>query len=179
MIWKERLVMLQKNGIVSKKKSIKIDWAIKQEKFIQSERIELVFIDTDLAINFLQNYNTKICKKAKQILKDIFKTKPSVKLTVFNHAELYRGAFLSSNVAKNLRIVEEFVKKFQIVPFSKADSIIYAQIYAELKNSGKFIRDLDEMIASIVIREGETLYTRNVKHYEKIPSLKFINWENI
>lgn len=102
-----------------------------------------------------------------------------MKLTVFNHAELYRGVFLSSNVAKNLRIVEEFVKKFEIVPFSKADSIIYAKIYAELKKSGGFIGDLDEMIASIVIREDETLYTRNMKHYEKIPSLKFINWEKI
>jgi predicted nucleic acid-binding protein len=109
----------------------------------------------------------------------MFKTQPTVKLTVFNHAELYRGAFLSSNVAKNLRIIEEFVKKLEIVPFSTDDSIIYAKIYAELKKSGEFIGDLDEMIASIVIREDETLYTRNVKHYEKIPSLKFVNWEEI
>ena len=139
----------------------------------------MVFIDTDLAINFLRKSNKSLSKKAKLILSDVFATNNKVKMTVFNLAELYRGAYVSSNVAKNLRIVKEFTSRFEIVPFTVEDAIVYSKIYAELKISGKPAGDFDELIASIIIREKDTLYTRNVKHYINIPSISVKNWEDL
>ena len=89
----------------------------------------MVFIDTDLVINFLRKSNKSISKKAKMILPDIFASNNKVKMTVFNLAELYRGAYVSSNVAKNIRIVEDFTSRFEIIPFTAEDTIIYSKIY--------------------------------------------------
>ena len=82
-----------------------------------------------------------------------------------------------SNVAKNLPIVEDFTSRFKVIPFTSEDAIIYSKIYAELIISGKPVGDFDELIASIVLREKDTLYTRNIKHYENIPSLLVKNLE--
>lgn len=139
----------------------------------------MVFIDTDIAINYLKRSNKSLTKKAKVVLEEIFSTNKEVKITVFNHAELYRGAYISSNVAKNLRIVDEFTGRFKIIPFTLEDAVIYSKIYAELKISGKIISDFDELIASIVIREKDVLFTRNIKHFVNIPSLSIINWAQL
>ena len=107
----------------------------------------------------------------------LFKENSVIKLTIFNFAELYRGAFISSQVAHNLRIIEEFANRFSIVPFLKNDAIIYSKIYAELKQRGEIVGDFDELIASIVISNNDTLYTRNIDHFKRIKLLKFENWE--
>jgi predicted nucleic acid-binding protein len=56
---------------------------------------------------------------------------------------------------------------------------IYAKISSDLRKKGEIIGDYDELIASIIIHHKETLITRNVRHYERIPKLAFQNWEKL
>ena len=137
----------------------------------------MVFIDTDLAVCFLSSKKSTLNERAKTIMDQLFKENSVIKLTIFNFAELYRGAFISSQVAHNLRIIEEFANRFSIVPFLKNDAIIYSKIYAELKQRGEIVGDFNELIASIVISNNDTLYTRNIDHFKRIKLLKFENWE--
>ncbi len=137
----------------------------------------MVFIDTDLAVCFLSSKKSTLNERAKTIMDQLFKENSVIKLTIFNFAELYRGAFISSQVPHNLRIIEEFANRFSIVPFLKNDAIIYSKIYAELKQRGEIVGDFDELIASIVISNDDTLYTRNIDHFKRIKLLKFENWE--
>jgi predicted nucleic acid-binding protein len=139
----------------------------------------MVFIDTDLAIGFLSKKKTTINDQAKKIMNQIFQENAIVKLTIFNFAELYRGVYISSQVAHNLRIIVEFTNRFQIIPFLKNEAIIYSMLYAELKQKGEFVGDFDELIASIVISNDDMLYTRNIEHFKRIKLLKFRNWEEM
>ncbi len=138
----------------------------------------MVFVDSDLLIRCLRKNNTNVNKKARDVLKWLFLL-GNVKLTIFNYAELYEGTFWSPNVAKSQRILGNFLKKFELIPFSRSNSMEFAQISAELEMKGEKIGDLDVLIASIVIGQNDVLYTRNLNHFTRIKHLKIIDWESV
>jgi len=51
-----------------------------------------------------------------------------------------------------------------------------ADIYAKTRKSGKPIEDTDILIAAFCIVNNYTLVTNNVKHFEELDDLIFINW---
>ena len=53
---------------------------------------------------------------------------------------------------------------------------IAADLYANLRKSGRTIGDADILIAAIVIKNNGTLISNNTKHYEGIEILKLVNW---
>lgn len=138
----------------------------------------MVFVDSDLLISCLRKKDTEVNIKARDILKWLFSS-GEVRLTIFNYAELYEGTYWSPNVAKSQRILEEFLKRFEIISFSLSNSVEFAQISAELEMKGEKIGDKDGLIASIVIGENDILYTRNIEHFYRIKHLKIINWEKV
>jgi len=139
----------------------------------------MIFIDTDLAINVLSGQKTEKNTKAKKIMKILFEKYDNIYLTIFNKAELIRGAYISSNVAKNLRIIDEFVQRFELVIFDENSLQEYSRIYADLKKKGENIGDFDELIASIVYSHDGILYTHNVDHFQRISLMKIMDWMNL
>ena len=139
----------------------------------------MVFVDSDLLIKCLQPKNNSINKKARNFLTNLFENNSEVKITIYNFAELYRGAYLSKKVAINLGIIDKFLGQFELI-FPTLESVKeYSRISANLKLKGQYIGDLDELIASIVICSSDILYTRNINHFERIPLLELGNWEKI
>ena len=136
----------------------------------------MIFIDTDLAISFLSKVEKPANKQAKDVMKQLFSTHQVLNLTIFNYAELLRGAYLSSNVAYNTRIVQEFTRHFRVINLSEKAVELYSMIYAELKLKGESIGDMDELIASIVIANDGILYTKNLEHFERINLIKLEDW---
>jgi tRNA(fMet)-specific endonuclease VapC len=105
------------------------------------------------------------------------KKKKSLKTTIFNVAELYSGVYRSTNIAREIRILEAFLKSFEVLEFGTEPSIVYGQISADLHKRGNPVGVMDELIASIVIQSNETLITANIKHFKEIPTLKYRNWK--
>jgi tRNA(fMet)-specific endonuclease VapC len=142
----------------------------------------VVFVDSDLLINSLKTLNSKskaanqIRKQAKDILEHLFNMHPVVKTTVYNLVELYSGAFRSKQVAKNVQFIEEFLQQFDIVYPMIKSAKENARLMADLEMRGTPVGFSDLWIGSIVLSEGDVLYTRNVEHFDKIPGLKIINW---
>jgi tRNA(fMet)-specific endonuclease VapC len=129
-------------------------------------------IDTDLIIGYLRNQPNAV-----QTISEFKKEKIALKTTIFNVAELFKGAYLSSNVGKSIRGITDLLKHFEILTYTVEDAHKYGQISASLKKDGQYIGVFDELIASIVIRCEETLITRNLKHYSRIPRLSLQNWD--
>ena len=132
----------------------------------------MVVIDSDLIIKYLR----KKPKYAVEYLNNLFDKEERLKTTIFNYAELLEGAYLTNNVPKNLRYIEDFLAKFEILSFQLPDANLFSQIHAQLLKSGNPVGDMDVLIASIVLNQGETLITRNTKHFSKIPLLKIKDW---
>ena len=90
-------------------------------------------------------------------------------------AELRYGAFKSDYVEDNLKLIDDFVEKVQVLPF--ADSIDeYAQEKVRLKNAGKPIEEFDLLIGCAAKAAGLAMVTHNVKHFSHISGLKIEDW---
>ena len=137
----------------------------------------MVFVDTDLVINYIRRKPKTVVAKAQAMMKELFEQHVEVKVTIFTVGELYEGIFLSRNPARNIRIIEDFLGKLTMVNFSRAAAVEYGRISAELHKIGTPIGNIDELIASIVINAHDTLYTRNMDHFGKIAGLKTVNWD--
>jgi predicted nucleic acid-binding protein len=49
---------------------------------------------------------------------------------------------------------------------------LFGLIYAELRRLGIGIGAIDSLIASVVMENDETLITRNIRHFSRVPGLK-------
>lgn len=92
---------------------------------------------------------------------------------------MYKGAYLSTKVDKNKQIIEDFLKNIEILNLTTKDITEYARISANLSKKGEIIGYFDELIGSMAIARNETLITRNIRHYNRIPNLSLLNWEEI
>ncbi len=90
-------------------------------------------------------------------------------------AELRYGAYKSDFVEDNLKLIDDFVKKVQVLPF--ADSIdVYAKEKVRLKNAGRPIEEFDLLIGCAAKAAGLTMVTHNVKHFSHIEGIEIEDW---
>ncbi|MBI2653947.1 type II toxin-antitoxin system VapC family toxin [Candidatus Woesearchaeota archaeon] len=99
-----------------------------------------------------------------------------IHITVITLCELFKGAYLSPDIEKNLSLVNDLFDYFNILELDDNAARIYGERYSELKKIGKPTQDFDLLIASICISNNEVLITRNKKHFEKIKGLKIEEW---
>lgn len=96
--------------------------------------------------------------------------------TIFNVGELYVGAYSSSSRVKEIPILDDFFKQFQILPFTLEDSYKFGELKAQLLKDGQICGDMDIIIASIVINHGEVIYSNNIDHFKNIQNLNYKDW---
>jgi len=131
-------------------------------------------LDSDILIGYLRDI-----PKCLKVINDFRTNKTIIKTTVFNVAELYQGAYLSSKCEENKKEIKNFLNTLTILNFNRKDAEVYSKISVELRKKGESIGDFDELIGSIAIARAETLITRNIRHYEKIPDINLQNWEEL
>jgi len=87
-------------------------------------------------------------------------------------AEVYEGAFGLSDPDAALAYFREFLSSYTMLPLT--DPIIerFARARAALRQQGQMIPDMDLLIAATAIYHDLTLLTRNIRHFEHIPSLR-------
>jgi predicted nucleic acid-binding protein len=122
-------------------------------------------IDSDILIYFLKG-RQEVVEKLSHIPIDY------LYISRINYTELIYGAYNSSKIDKNLKIIEPFLSSFKILEFTQISSIIFAKEKARLKKNGNIIADMDLMIASIAIANNCTLISNNFKHFERVQNLK-------
>ncbi|WP_284946918.1 type II toxin-antitoxin system VapC family toxin [Acidisoma cladoniae] len=89
--------------------------------------------------------------------------------------ELYFGAYKSRKQAENLARVEAHL--FEVLPFDQQDARQAGELRAALSVSGTPIGPYDVLIAGQALAKGLTLITRNLREFERVPSLLVENWE--
>jgi len=135
----------------------------------------MVVLDTDVLIYYLRDKNDSYSK-----MKNLKKKEESLNTTIFNVAELYKGCYSMKNVAKGLMKVKLLIDALDDIFLFENDSAEeFAKLSSDLKNRGQSIGIMDELIASICIMHQESLYSGNVKHFEKIDDLNIYDWNKI
>ena len=118
----------------------------------------------------------------------VIKRRPIEALEVFNRhtgqmcissitlAELLHGAEKSAKPEHNLRQVEDFVSRLDVLEYGRKAAAQYGDIRADLERKGTPIGVNDLHIAGHARGEGLTLVTNNLREFERIEALRLDNW---
>jgi tRNA(fMet)-specific endonuclease VapC len=87
-------------------------------------------------------------------------------------AEVYDGAYSSSNPHLRLVNVRQFVSRYRVLGIDDAIAERFAQERSTLRRRGELISDLDLFVAVTALVYDLTLLTFNRRHFERVPDLK-------
>lgn len=122
-------------------------------------------IDSDILIYFLKGKQEVVQRLSQIPIDDLY-------ISRINYTELIYGAYNSSKINQNLKVIEPFLNSFKVLEFTKISSLIFAKEKARLKKNGNIIADMDLMIASIAIENDCTLISNNIKHFDRVQNLE-------
>jgi len=91
-------------------------------------------------------------------------------------AELLHGAEKSSRVSENLKVVEDFCSRLDVLPYGIKAAQHYGAIRAVLEKRGQSIGINDLHIAGHARSEGLVLVTNNTSEFSRVPALEVENW---
>lgn len=126
----------------------------------------MVFLDTDVIINFLRNDPKTI-----DLINQLIRKRHELKTTSVNSFELWKGVYRSKKKSAH-HSVEAFLSWIKVMDFNDESSKEAAKIFESLKAKGELIDVLNVIISSIVITNKESLLTHNKKHFSRIKGLK-------
>ena len=91
-------------------------------------------------------------------------------------AEMIHGAEKNARPDHSTRVVEDFISRLEVLPYSDKAAFHYGQIRADLERKGTPIGVNDLHIAGHSRSEGLTLVTNNLKEFERVEGLLLDNW---
>lgn len=118
----------------------------------------------------------------------VVKRRPLAVLEVFNRhagemcisavteAELIHGAEKSQQREHNLRQVEDFTSRLEVLDYGRKAAGHYGDIRADLERKGTPIGVNDLHIAAHARSEGVVLVTNNLREFERVAGLRVENW---
>lgn len=97
-------------------------------------------------------------------------------ISVVTLAELIHGSEKSSIPEKNLRTVEDFCSRLEVLDYGVKAAQHYGTIRSDLEKIGQPIGVNDLHIAAHARSEGLVLVTNNMKEFDRVPGLQLENW---
>ena len=126
-------------------------------------------LDTDTCIYAL--------KQNAAVLGKLFAcSREDIAVSVITEAELRTGAAKSSSSARTLRLIENFLRPLNILPFTSDDAAAYALVRAKLERAGKPIGPLDTLIAAHAVARNLVLVSNNEREFGRVAGLRVENW---
>ncbi len=91
-------------------------------------------------------------------------------------AELFHGAEKSTQVQRNLAVVEDFASRLDVLPYGAKAAQHYGSVRAALERAGTPIGVNDLHIAAHARSEGLTVVTNNRREFDRVPGLLVEDW---
>lgn len=128
-------------------------------------------LDTDVLIDL-----TLAEPESIQFLETVL-TGNDVAMSSVTYAELYAGVIPSTFPDRAQARIEHFIlsSHLEVVPLTPEAARQAGILSGSLKRAGLTTSLLDLFNASIAIVHDYTIVTRNVRHYARVPNLKFVS----
>lgn len=128
-------------------------------------------IDTTFLIDFRKNN-----KNLEPIIEILDEEGIHAVPSIVMHEFLIGG--LGSNNNNEIQIRKDILSRFVILPFDDKSALKSSEIEYNQRRNGNFMGTADIFIASTLLSHNlDTIVTRNVKHFERIPDVKIISWQ--
>lgn len=131
----------------------------------------MYLLDTNACVRLLNGRSPQLIERMRQ------HQPAEIVLCSVVKAELIHGAYRSSRVADNLRLLERFFAPFASLPFDDHCADAYGRIRSDLERAGTPIGPNDLMIAAVAVIHELTLVTANTREFGRVIGLAFENWE--
>ncbi|MFT5520270.1 MAG: tRNA(fMet)-specific endonuclease VapC [Enterobacterales bacterium] len=126
-------------------------------------------LDTNIVIYTIKN-------KPEQVRKAFIAHYDQMCISTITLMELVSGAEKSSNPDRNLRELEGFAARLEVLDYDTLAATHTGQLRAELAKQGKPIGPYDQMIAGHARSLGLITVTNNLKEFDRVPGLRIENW---
>lgn len=129
-------------------------------------------LDSDILIAYLHNEHDAIKK-----LEDLYaKGDVTAFTTTINAVEIWKGIYRASGEKQKEEAakVRWLLDSLELLTLDYESSRLAGELDAKMR--ANTIGDLDLLIASIALANGETLVTKNIKHFKRVPGLKVESW---
>jgi tRNA(fMet)-specific endonuclease VapC len=119
-------------------------------------------------------------KNKPQVVRDAFtRHAGQLAISTVTLMELVYGTEKSDSSAKNLRVVEGFAARLEVLDFNANAASHTAQIRAELARAGTPIGPYDAMIAGQARSLGLIVVTNNSREFSRVSGLRIENWVTV
>jgi len=126
-----------------------------------------LLIDTDLLIDL---------EKQGSAVQNLLADEESA-ISVITVSELLHGVLRAHGATRARRhaFVEHLLAGLQAIPITEPVARVHAGIWAQLVERGELVGAHDLWIAATAIAHGFGVATRNISHFERIPSLRVVS----
>jgi len=125
-------------------------------------------IDTDWIIHYL-NGNKEVVQRLISLKKE------GLSISVISLAELYEGAYYSTDPLGNEKILEDFLSGVTVLGLDKEICKVFGRERGRLRKERRKTGDFDLIIASTCLYHNLTLLTNNTRHFEAVENLKILS----
>jgi tRNA(fMet)-specific endonuclease VapC len=132
------------------------------------------FFDTDFVVDLLREQRRGGTGPAHRKLEQLGES--PVRLSVFVVCELEAGAARYHD-PEEVRRVRYLCQQFEVVYPNERFAPRYGETLAALKQQRLTVATMDLLIGILAVVENDSLVTRNVRHFEKIPHLRIEKYE--
>ena len=101
-----------------------------------------------------------------------------LRLCSFTLQERVYGAVSRARAEMQLTLVDAFVARAPVEPWTAEDGVVSARIRADMKRRGTPVGVVDAMIAGQALSRGWPVVTNNVRGFIRIPGLTIIDWSD-
>lgn len=127
-------------------------------------------IDTDVLSYFLRGQWPVV-----QRVQEYLHTYERLNLSIVTYYEILSG-LRHKDAARQLDRFLELVRHNIMLPLTTASCDLSATLYAQLRQQGETVDDIDLLIAGIALEHGLAVATHNLGHFRRIPGLVVQDW---
>lgn len=131
----------------------------------------MAVFDTTFLIDLMREVRRAQPDRAHTKLAELEARDETFAVAVFTIAELMVGVHKCANPILEKSRVDECVALFDCISFGESTAVVYGELVAQLELRGQTIAEMDALIASVALQHGETIITRNPKHFMRVPGL--------
>ena len=129
----------------------------------------MYLLDTDTLIYFLKGHPSVVTHfKASRNMPKAF--------SVVTYGELIYSCHKSQRMNENLAKVRRLAELYPVIDVTRPVMECFGELKASLSSTGTMVDDFDLLIGCTALTLNYSMVTNNIKHYQKIPGLKVVNW---
>jgi len=131
----------------------------------------MALLDTTVLIDLGRRPETPGHRRARAAVHQLLVSGQMLFTSRINEAEFRVGPEMSVNRQRELDRVERVLATLVILELNADAAMRYAVIKSTMLIRGRPVGDCDALIASIAMANGQSILTRNARHFTSIPGL--------